>query len=245
LEAALEVVVILAALATIPLTIIQFEGTTRPGVIVADWVIWSIFVIDYAAKMAWAESKWAQARRDVLGAAVIVLSFPALPALLALTRLVRLTRLARLFRLFRLIAISARGIRGLRVVFARRGLLYLVALATVFVLAGGAAVSLVEPATTGGGFWNGVWWAIVTTTTVGYGDIAPESAIGRGIAVVLMLAGLGVVATLAASVAAYFVTQPEEGQQSEVDERLTRIEGMLEHLMRQSQTSEQDPRRVE
>lgn len=51
---------------------------------------------------------------------------------------------------------------------------------------------------------EGVWWAIVTTTTVGYGDIAPVTTGGRIVAVILMLTGIGCIGTITANVAAYF-----------------------------------------
>jgi voltage-gated potassium channel len=53
--------------------------------------------------------------------------------------------------------------------------------------------------------WNGVWWAVVTATTVGYGDITPATPPGRIIGIVLMLGGIGFVLTPAASIAAHFI----------------------------------------
>lgn len=51
---------------------------------------------------------------------------------------------------------------------------------------------------------EGVWWAIVTTTTVGYGDIAPVTTGGRIVAVILMFTGIGCIGTITANVASYF-----------------------------------------
>ena len=81
-------------------------------------------------------------------------------------------------------------------------------------------------------FWSGVWWAVVTATTVGYGDIAPTSPGGRAIAVVLMLVGVGLVATLAAAIAAYFVGKDDESESQAVEQRLERIEAVLEEIRR-------------
>ncbi len=50
-----------------------------------------------------------------------------------------------------------------------------------------------------------LWWSVVTVTTVGYGDIAPVSAWGRLIGVVLMFFGIGVLSLLTATIAGYFV----------------------------------------
>lgn len=53
-------------------------------------------------------------------------------------------------------------------------------------------------------FWEATWWATVTITTVGYGDIVPVTTFGRISAVVLMVAGLGVLGVLAGALAAFF-----------------------------------------
>jgi voltage-gated potassium channel len=61
------------------------------------------------------------------------------------------------------------------------------------ILLGGAFFSLVEPEAD----WiDGMWWAIVTLTTVGYGDFAPDSIAGRWVAMFVMAGGLGSVAIL-------------------------------------------------
>ncbi len=94
------------------------------------------------------------------------------------------------------------------------------------VMAGGGLFFLAEPESVGG-FWTGVWWAVVTATTVGFGDFAPATLTGRLVGVGLMLLGISLLATLGASVAAYFIESDSGDRLARIEERLARIEESL------------------
>jgi voltage-gated potassium channel len=220
----LEVVVILAALLSVPLTIVEISGQNGIAFQVADWIIWSVFAVEYALAVILAEDR----RRFVLSAwlslLVVVISFPLLPALFDLARL---ARIARLLRLIRLVAFAARLVTAMKATTGRRGFVYVCAVFLLLVVMAGAIMSLVEPQTVKGNMWDGMWWAVVTATTVGYGDISPVTPAGRLLAVALMFLGIGLTATLAASVAAYFVNQDSGSELAEVVARLDRVERLL------------------
>jgi voltage-gated potassium channel len=65
-------------------------------------------------------------------------------------------------------------------------------------------------------FRDALWWAIVTVTTVGYGDRFPVTAGGRLVAVVLMLVGIGLIGVLTATVASVFVAEHTEANREEI-----------------------------
>lgn len=75
--------------------------------------------------------------------------------------------------------------------------------ATVTVL-GGLLMRLTDPDTFPS-VWTGLWWAVQTTTTVGYGDVVPESTAGRLIAALVMLVGIGFITVTTAAIASAFV----------------------------------------
>lgn len=56
-----------------------------------------------------------------------------------------------------------------------------------------------------GDFLSAVWWAVVTLTTVGYGDIVPQTALGRLFGVLVMISGIGMVSTLTGNLASLLV----------------------------------------
>ncbi len=233
----LEASVLVGALTTIPLTLLGEENPSAQWIQVADWLVWTVFLVEYIIMVAVAPRRALYIRRNPLNLAVIVLSYPYLPAAFGLVRLARLTRFLRVLRL---VGITARAVDALRTIFWHRGMVSVVAISIFVILAGGAALTLLEPQTVRGGFGDGVWWAVVTASTIGYGDIAPTTLAGRLIAVVLMLSGVGLISTLAASITAYFVGGEENVGLIELKERTERIEALLNVLVAERVTKLKD-----
>jgi len=59
-------------------------------------------------------------------------------------------------------------------------------------------------------FWDSFWWAMVTITTIGYGDIYPVTIAGRVIAIFLMFTGIGTLGLMTATIAAYFIKERQD-----------------------------------
>jgi voltage-gated potassium channel len=230
--------VIVAAVVSVPLTVAQLEGEHAVWLSAADWVVWSVFLLDFAVGLLTASPRVAYLRRSWLGAALVLLTFPAVPDLLHGFGIARLTRL---FRLLRLLAITQRAVRAAGSVLGRRGLLYVSAVTTLIVITGAGALTVLEPDTVKGDYWTGLWWAVVTSTTVGYGDVSPATLPGRVVAFVIMLTGIGMVSTLAASVTAYFVAQEDAHTIADLTARLDRIERLLRDVREAPGSDERRP----
>jgi voltage-gated potassium channel len=90
--------------------------------------------------------------------------------------------------------------------------------------------------------WDGVWWAVSTMTTVGYGDEFPVTVAGRLLAMGLMIIGIGFIAVLTGAVAERFLaTQIEEsGAQvtEEVDQAEAEVLDELREIMLRLQSLE-------
>jgi len=231
IETPLHWAVTLAALATVPILIAQERGDERLWVTLADWLVWAVFLTEFLLMGLCAADRFRYVLRSWLSVLVVVLSFPALPHLLTSVRFVRLARLMQFLKIFRVIAVTARGMRAIRYSSGGRGLLYVGALCAMMTVGGGALLALLEPETVQDGFWSGLWWAVVTVSTVGYGDIAPQTAGGRILAVVLMLCGLGLISTFAASISSVFIGDTEQVEFEELRQRLDRLEEKLDRLL--------------
>jgi len=68
--------------------------------------------------------------------------------------------------------------------------------------------------------WLGMWWAVQTVTTVGYGDVVPRQASGKAIAAFLMLGGLSFLAVLTAAVTSGFVSRAQAGKDNPLVQKL-------------------------
>ena len=82
---------------------------------------------------------------------------------------------------------------------------------------------------------GGLWWAVQTVTTVGYGDHVPDTAAGRIVAALVMLLGLGFITVITASITSSFVERLRQQQRSGQDsaptaEQLQKIDARLERI---------------
>jgi voltage-gated potassium channel len=83
--------------------------------------------------------------------------------------------------------------------------------------------------------WLGLWWAVQTVTTVGYGDITPTDPLGRVIAALVMVSGIGFLTVVTATITAVFVENTRHQLRDRpggVNERLDDIAARLERIER-------------
>ncbi len=190
---------------------------------IVSWTIWAVFAVEFAILMWLAPSRRAALKAHWLDAVIVVLPF--LRPLRA-TRLLRLTRSGSVF---------ARATDGARRLAGRRGSRGYGIFATAVTLGGALAVWVVEHDAPGGSIrslGDGLWWSVVTATTVGYGDVSPVTPEGRAVAVVIMLVGIGLLGVVTANVAAYFIERDGVDDISELREQLARIETALAEIRR-------------
>jgi voltage-gated potassium channel len=157
---------------------------------IAQWICWGAFVFDLLLGIANAKSKKEYLLKHPLEIASSLLPF------------------LRPLRLMRVISFGGLAIQ--KVAIGRQFAITLkVAITTLFVAYISAVqITISERMVEGSNiknFGDGLWWAMTTVTTVGYGDKFPVTAEGRILAVALMIMGISLVGVITASVAAWFV----------------------------------------
>lgn len=106
-------------------------------------------------------------------------------------------------KLFLLKTTSGKMLQRLHSFLQRENVIKLLLTILIIVLCSGYLIAFFEP---GVSFASGVWWSIVTLTTVGYGDISPSTLEGRVLAVVIMFFGIGLLGLLSASLASMLIS---------------------------------------
>ena len=211
----LDVPVIVSALMVLPLLIFeqQLSDSSYVYLWAADWVLWSVIAVEFLWILRITPNRRALTARSWVDVAVLVLTLPALPNILTGLGLVsRETSIEvlDLLLLLRLALVIVRVRLGPRRLFGAFGLGYGMALLFFLVLTGGSLLSLEEDYS----LPEGIWWAVVTVSTVGYGDVVPDTALGRILATVLILLGISFIALLTGAIAAR-VTNPEGRRDTE------------------------------
>ena len=194
--------------------------------------IWAGFVAELAFVLAVASNRKRTLREHWLDLVIVVVSVPVMPPFMQGGRALRLLRLTQLFRLT---ALGARAAQAGRRILDPGSFRYLAAVVAIVIAVAGSAIALVDSKDVPS-VWNGVWWALVTVTTVGYGDITITTVPGRIIAMLVMLVGISFFAMLTGAITSTWVKSDREREVEpaldDIRERLGRIEEALARLER-------------
>lgn len=177
-----------------------------------EWLFTAAFTLEYLARLACVRHplRYALSFYGIIDLLALLPTYMALlvPEAHALID-VRVLRLLRVFRIFKLTAYlveyQALG-QALRA--SRRKILVFISAVLMVVLVMGTLMYVVEgPANGFANIPTGVYWAITTMTTVGFGDITPKTELGRFIASLMMLLGWGTLAVPTGIVTAEMTAQ--------------------------------------
>jgi voltage-gated potassium channel len=123
----------------------------------------------------------------------------------------------------------------LRLATTPRGAAIVIAVVTTLITLGAGLLMTVVDSADFPSLGGGLWWAVQTVTTVGYGDHVPETATGQIMAALVMLLGIGFITVITASITSAFVERSRKKVRAEGDpeataEQLRKIDARLERI---------------
>ena len=216
IERLTELPLLVLAFAMIPLLLGPFLWSLSPAeeavFITLDTFIWAIFALDLGVKVVVAPHRLAYLRRHWIEALVVVVPF---------------LRPLRLLRLFLFGSRAWVGIR--RMVHVDFLLVYGIGL----VIIAATVVTSVESGENAliHSFPDALWWAVVTITTVGYGDMVPVTVAGRAVAFVLMFGGVAFLSGMTANLASFLV-KGEDSHKKSLDLLATEVAALRREVAR-------------
>lgn len=229
-DIALIATILISVVAVLLESVAPIRARWGPELRAIEWVITILFTVEYILRLL-CVGRPVRYARSFFGIIDLLAILPTyisviVPGAQALA-VVRVLRILRVFRVLKLVQYvqEARVLKQALVNSGRKILVFLFVVFTIVIIVG-ALMYLVEGAEAG--FTSipiSVYWAVVTLTTVGYGDIAPVTALGQFLSALLMIVGYGIIAVPTGIV----TTELVRGQQEEFTTQACRECGLEGH----------------
>ncbi|SMG38945.1 voltage-gated potassium channel [Marivirga sericea] len=195
----LLIIIFLSVLAVVLESVGSIRLSYGSYFLLAEWIFTGFFLIEYILRIIIVKKPWHYIK-SFFGVVDLLSILPSLFAFFFVgaqsLMIIRSLRLLRIFRIFKLTQYLGEASQLSSALLASRKKITLF-IGTILILVSilGAIMYLIEPPESG--FTNipkGIYWSIVTLTTVGYGDIAPITALGQIVASFIMIMGYGIIA---------------------------------------------------
>lgn len=214
-------VFILLSVALVMLESVQSIRQNYHGILkISEWVITIIFSLEYILRILIVRRPW----RYIFSFYGVIDFLSVIPTYLSLLILgsqslivIRMLRLLRIFRILKLTRYTHAGVSLARAIWASRAKISVfIFFVIILVVVLGTVMYLVEGEANGfTSIPRSIYWAIVTLTTVGYGDISPVTALGQFLASIIMILGYAIIAVPTGIVTAEIIKTPQ-GENTQV-----------------------------
>ncbi|HEX5338053.1 MAG TPA: ion channel [Gallionella sp.] len=192
---------------------------------IADWLVWLMFVFETVLLASLVNNRRRYLTHNWMNVLIICASVPLI------WHYTPLAGLLRSLRLFMVVVLLARMSKTMRKLLAYHQLGATMMVAFITTLLSGVIITRLDPSI--GSAWDGMWWAWVTMSSVGYGDVVPASGAGRVFGAVLILFGVMLVSLLTANLSAFIIgsdVKKVEREEQQVDAMLKDITARLERI---------------
>ncbi len=204
-----EIFIATLALIAVTLTLLDIVGYIAIGssIILAtiDTGILTIFAIDYVTRLYLSKSKKKFVRENIFDLIAII----PFNSMFRVFRVFRMFRVLKITKLIRLVSLTAKVRDKTKTFLNTNGFIYILYITIFTVMLGAVGGYYAERNHSINSFGDALWWSFVTATTVGYGDISPTTTIGRIIAAILMVVGIGFIGMLTGTIATYFLAKKQ------------------------------------
>lgn len=204
-----NIVILSLCIISVVFAIIDFTKGLKPIQSQIDNIIYVLFVIDYIFRFIISDEKRTFFKENIFDLIAIIPLNSAFKAF----RIIKFTRLLKLTKLLKICSLSARMFAKSKEFLNTNGFKYVLILSVISILIGTIGIMYFEKMT----FTNALWWAFVTATTVGYGDLSPTTNAGRILASLLMLIGIGLIGSLTSSITSFFLRTDKKHQKYSSD----------------------------
>ena len=202
---------------------LQSQGSGYEQYTISDWVIWGFFITETAILSLMVDAPMRYLKSNWINLLIILFSFPVLWQLFPHAAGFRVLRLVVLFTLI------LQASKTLQKVLSRNNLGSSLITSFFIIVVAGTLMSIIDPNVHSP--MDGIWWAWVTVTTVGYGDIVPASNAGRLFGAFLILMGIGLFTMLTASFAAFFMAEEEKDMIQKEEKNIKHLHDIELRLM--------------
>jgi len=213
---AFDVGLILAILSSVTVVMLDsvpdiaesYHGLLR----VAEWIFTVLFTIEYVARL-WCVASRKKYALSFFGLVDLLAVIPTYLSVLIpggeVLAVVRILRVLRVFRILKLVQYMGEADVLVTTLKASRFKIavFLITVMSIVVIIGSIMFLIEGPENGFTSIPRGLYWSIVTLTTVGYGDVAPQSPLGQTLAALLMIMGYAIIAVPTGLFAAEFTQQ--------------------------------------
>ena len=208
------IVAILSSVAAVMLeSVAGFETRFGPQLRTVEWCFTVLFSIEYVLRL-WCVRQPRAYGLSFFGLIDLLAVLPTYMSLivpggqfLAVIRILRVVRVFRVFKLVRFVGEAGVLMAALRASWYKIAV-FLVAVVSIVIVVGSMMYLIEGPDSGFTSIPRGVYWAVVTLTTVGYGDVAPSTPWGQAMASLVMILGYGIIAVPTGIVTAELTAMP-------------------------------------
>jgi voltage-gated potassium channel len=189
---------------------------SAPASRLGDWVIWLTFVVETSVLSALVDDRRTYLSHNWMNLLIILVGLPLV------WDITPYAAMLRSLRLLLLLSLVVRFSSTLRLVLAHNRLGTTLGVSLVVIVMAGLLMSAIDPSVASP--WDGIWWAWVTVTTVGYGDIVPTTAAGKLFGALLILLGVGLFSLMTASFSSFFIGRDVTKVEQEIEKDVGRLQ---------------------